>query len=78
VSVTKDLLCVWGLGRNQVGIGLSYRPARLCSLATQFQTWFLESIPRLVAGLKFSAQMTAGSGKFSRQPTGGRADALMV
>ncbi len=24
--------------RNQVGIGLSYRPASLCSLATRFQT----------------------------------------
>jgi hypothetical protein len=42
--------------RNQVGIGLSYRPASLCSLATQFQTRFLESIPRLIAGLKFSTQ----------------------
>jgi hypothetical protein len=40
--------------RNQVGIGLSYRPARLCSLATQFQTRFLESIPRPIAELKFS------------------------
>jgi hypothetical protein len=40
--------------RNQVGIGLSYRPASLCSLATQFQTQFLESIPRPIAGLKFS------------------------
>ncbi len=39
--------------RNQVGIGLSYRPASLCSLATQFQTRFLESIPRTIAGLKF-------------------------
>jgi hypothetical protein len=39
--------------RNQVGIGLSYRPASLCSLATQFQTRFLESIPRPIAGLKF-------------------------
>jgi hypothetical protein len=38
--------------RNQVGIGLSYRPASLCSLATQFQTRFLESIPRPIAGLK--------------------------
>jgi hypothetical protein len=37
--------------RNQVGIGLSYRPA---SLATQFQTRFLELIPRPIAGLKFS------------------------
>jgi hypothetical protein len=40
--------------RNQVGIGLSYRPASLCSLATQFQTRFLESIPRPIAVLKFS------------------------
>jgi hypothetical protein len=38
--------------RNRVVIGLSYRPASLCSLATQFQTWFLESIPRPIAGLK--------------------------
>jgi hypothetical protein len=45
---------IWGLGsRNQVGIGLSYRPASLCSLATQFQTRFLESIPRHIEGLKF-------------------------
>ncbi len=40
--------------RNQVGIGLSYRPASLCSLATQLQTRFLELIPRPIAGLKFS------------------------
>jgi hypothetical protein len=40
--------------RNQVGIGLSYRPPSLCSLATQFQTLFLESISRPIAGLKFS------------------------
>ncbi len=40
--------------RNQVGIGLSYRPASLCSLATQFRTRFLESIPRPTVGLKFS------------------------
>jgi len=39
--------------RNHVGIGLSYRPASLCSLATQFQTRFMESIPRPIAGLKF-------------------------
>jgi hypothetical protein len=38
--------------RNQVGIGLSYRHASLCSLATQFLTRFLESIPRPIAGLK--------------------------
>ncbi len=42
--------------RNQVGIGLSYWPASLCSLATQFQTQFLELIPCPIAGLKFSAQ----------------------
>jgi hypothetical protein len=50
--------------RNQVGIGLSYRPASLCSLATQFQTRFqnrfLKSILRTIAGLKFSTL-----GKFS-------------
>ncbi len=39
--------------RNQVGIGLSYRPASLYSLAT-FQTRFLESIPRPIAGLTVS------------------------
>jgi hypothetical protein len=38
--------------RNQVGTGLSYRPASLCSLAYQFQTRFLESIPRPIAGIK--------------------------
>ncbi len=43
--------------RNQVGIGLSYLPASLCSLATQLQTRFLELIPRPTAGLKFSTQM---------------------
>jgi hypothetical protein len=42
--------------RNQVGIGLSYRPASLCSLATQFQTQFLELIPRTIAGLMFLTQ----------------------
>jgi hypothetical protein len=42
--------------RNQVGIGLSSRPASLCSLATHFQTQFLESIPRPKAGLKFPTQ----------------------
>jgi hypothetical protein len=40
--------------RNQVGIGLSYRPASQCSLDTQFQTRFLESTPRPIARLKFS------------------------
>jgi hypothetical protein len=29
--------------RNQVGMGLSYRPVSLCCLATQFQAPFLES-----------------------------------
>ncbi len=42
--------------RNHVGIGLSYRPASLCSLSTQFKTRFLELIPRLIAELKFSTQ----------------------
>ncbi len=40
--------------RNQVGIGLSYQPASLSSLDTQFQTRFLESTPRPIAGFKFS------------------------
>jgi hypothetical protein len=44
---------------NQVGIGLSYRPARLSSLATKFQTRFLVTIPRPIAGLKISTQLTA-------------------
>ncbi len=43
--------------RNQVCIGLSYRPASLCSLAAQFQTLFLESISLPIAGLKFPATM---------------------
>ncbi len=39
--------CVGNIrAKNQVGIGMSYRPASLCSLATQFQTRFLELIPR--------------------------------
>jgi hypothetical protein len=42
--------------RNHVGIGLSYWPASL--LATQFQTRFLESIPRPISGLKFSTLFT--------------------
>jgi hypothetical protein len=46
---------------------LSYRSASLCSLATQFQTRFLESIPRLIAGLKFSAQSNCSS--FNSKPT---------
>jgi hypothetical protein len=40
--------------RNQEGIEFSYRPASLCSLATQFQTRFLESILRPIAWFKFS------------------------
>ncbi len=44
------------VARNQLGLGLSYRAASLCSLATQFQTPFPESIPRSIAGLKFSTQ----------------------
>jgi hypothetical protein len=47
--------------RNQVGIGLSYRPASPSSLATQFQTQFLELIPRPIAGLKFSRLCTLSS-----------------
>ncbi len=52
-------LCVGNLSpamgaRNQVSIGLSYRPASRCSLATQFQTRFLESIPLPILGLQFS------------------------
>jgi hypothetical protein len=46
---------------NQVGIGLSYRPASLCGLVTQFQARFLESIPRLIAGLKFPTQASYAS-----------------
>jgi hypothetical protein len=42
--------------RNHVGIGLLFRPASLCSLATQFQTRFLASIPHHIAGLKFSTR----------------------
>jgi hypothetical protein len=45
--------------RNQVGIGLSYRLASLCSLATQFPTPFLESIPRPIAQLKFLTLYTS-------------------
>ncbi len=48
--------------RNQVGIGLSYQPASLCSLATQFQTRFLKSIPRPKAGFKFPTQATKAGG----------------
>ncbi len=58
-SLPPCIHCVGNLSpamgaENQVGIGLSYRPASLFSLATRFQTRFLESIPRPIAGLKFS------------------------
>ncbi len=43
---------------SALSIGLSYRPASLCSLAAQFQTRFLESILRPKAGLKFPTQYT--------------------
>ncbi len=46
--------------RNQLGIGLSYRAASLCSLATQFQTRFLESIPRPIVELKFPTLIQEG------------------
>ncbi len=49
--------------RNQVGIGLSYWPASLCSLTTQSQTWFLESILRPIVGLKFSTPDYTGCGE---------------
>jgi hypothetical protein len=39
---------------NQVG---------LCSLSTQFQTRFLESIPRPIAGLKFPTQVSVRVGE---------------
>ncbi len=38
---------------------LSYRAASLCSLATQFQIWFLELIPCHIAGLKFLTQCSS-------------------
>jgi hypothetical protein len=43
--------------RNEAGIGLSYRPASLCSLATQFLTRFLELIPCPIAGLNFRLRL---------------------
>jgi hypothetical protein len=54
IGEIKGLKLRYGDYRNQVGIGLSYRPAGLCSLATQFQTRFLKSIPHPIEGLKFS------------------------
>jgi hypothetical protein len=47
-------LCPAMSARNQVGKGMSYRPASLCSLPTQFQTRFLELIPLPIVVLKFS------------------------
>jgi hypothetical protein len=44
---------------NQVGLELSYRSASPCSLATQFQTRFLESIPRSIADLSFRLRFPA-------------------
>ena len=38
---------------------MSYRPASLRSLATQFRTRFLESIPRPIAGLTISFRLFA-------------------
>jgi hypothetical protein len=58
--------------RNQVGIGLSYRPASLCNLATQFRTRFLELIPRPMAGLKFSALLISASDGKEREEVGKR------
>jgi hypothetical protein len=62
MTVLIFLICVGNFSpameaRNQVGIRLSYRPASLCSLATQFQTRFLELIPRPIAGLKIPSQV---------------------
>jgi hypothetical protein len=49
--------------RNQLGIRLSFQQASLCSLATQFQTWFLVSIPRPMWELiKFLTQVTVELG----------------
>jgi hypothetical protein len=57
--------------RNQLGTGLSYRAASLCSLATQFQTRFPESIPRPIAEPVFvnvyGAQASIPRNRF-RQP----------
>jgi hypothetical protein len=48
--------------RNQVGIGLLYRPTSPCSLASQFQTRFQESILRPIAGFKFPTQFSTTGG----------------
>jgi hypothetical protein len=42
--------------RNRVGIGLLCQAASLCSLATQFQTRFPDSIPSLKVGPKLRTQ----------------------
>ncbi len=53
--------------RYQIGIWLSYRTASQCSLATQCQTRFLESIPRPIAGLK-SFRLSTRSYKKDDEP----------
>ncbi len=45
---------------------MSYRPASLCSLTTQFLTQLLESITRPIAGLKFPTQVTVGKLKLGK------------
>jgi hypothetical protein len=50
--------------QNQVGIGLSYRPASLCSLAIRFLEW----IPRPIAGLKFPTQKAVEWGGWDAPP----------
>ncbi len=50
-KIKNKVLLHPAMGARNLGIGLSYRPASLCSLATQFQTRSLESIPRPIAGL---------------------------
>jgi hypothetical protein len=66
-TVSVTLIPLWGLGSKYmyIGIGLPYRAASLCSLAlaTQFHTRFLESIPRPIAGLKFSTLEKVERGK---------------
>jgi hypothetical protein len=66
---------IWA--RNQVGIGLSW-PASLCCLAIQFQTRFLESIPRPIAGLKFSDQTTYAGGIDSFESISGILKSLKI
>jgi hypothetical protein len=57
-SVSVTFVPLWGL--YEVGIGLSYRPASQCGLATQFQTRFLESIPRPIVGSDLLTKLSAG------------------